>query len=120
MRSTPLQRALRRLADLGFAAERLRTRAGSRRRRRSPFAWLDLLGLAPGRRPLAVCLVADEAGARDLAGILARQPAARCWLKARNRLEVWCLTGTGPRCRRRWLVIRVKSAPAHVAEGQGG
>ncbi len=106
MRTTVLQRARRRLA-LDYSVETLRRVRGWRRRRYSPFGFLDLLGLAPDKPPLAVRLAVDEAEAFALAEVLAQVPAVAAWLAQGNDLQVWTLTSDGWRKQRRWLVLTI-------------
>jgi hypothetical protein len=107
MRSTALQRARRRLALAGYAVEVLRRLRGSKRRRHSPFGFLDLLAVSEGKAPLAVRLAATEAEAFALVEVLAAAPAARSWLAAGNDLQVWTLVSSGRGKQRRWLVLTI-------------
>jgi hypothetical protein len=106
-RSTDLQRARRRLALAGFSVEVLRRRKGSRRRRYTPFGFCDLLALAEGKPPLAVCVAEGEDSARRLAWILPSAPSARAWLAQGNQLQVWARVHDGRGGRYTWRTIGV-------------
>jgi hypothetical protein len=117
MRSTPLQRAARRLRLKGYAIEVTRKR--TRRGRHTPHAFLDLLAFHPDRPPLAVFVAEAAAGAPDrlpetaeavahvAVRTLPRTRAVLSWLARGCQLQVWFLGGDGPRRRKRWQEIPI-------------
>src|SRR5262245_61233296 len=112
MRSTPLQRARRRLMLAGYAVGIIRTRRGRRGQRYRPFAAFDLLALAEGKSPLAVLVVTPDE-VHHLETVLPQTPAISCWLAGGNRLQLWCCHNVAPGRRHRWLRVT-------LAAGDGG
>ena len=103
--ASPTQRTLEELRRLGHVAGVVERWIPQTRRRLDLFGFIDIVALGPWGTIGIQCTTSANQAARRTKIITECSAAARRWLEAGNRIQIWAWSKKGPRGKRKtWQV----------------